>query len=57
MFLRGLIFLLLLIPLQAQVLSWGKPEDVGMSSRRLAQLDEVIEASIAQNETPGRWCW
>jgi len=53
MFLRGLIFLLLLLPLQAQVLSWGKPEDVGMSSRRLAQLDEVIEASIAQNETPG----
>jgi len=53
MFLRGLIFLLLLNPLQAQVLSSGKPEDVGMSSERLAQLDEVIEASIAQEETPG----
>ncbi len=53
MFLRGLIFLLLLNPLQAQVLSSGKPEDVGMSSKRLAQLDEVIETSIAQEETPG----
>ncbi|MFB3067681.1 MAG: serine hydrolase domain-containing protein [Acidobacteriota bacterium] len=53
MFLRGLIFLLLLNPLQAQVLSSGKPEDVGMSSKRLAQLDEVIETSIAQKETPG----
>ncbi len=53
MFLRGLIFLLLLNPLPAQVLSSGKPEDVGMSSERLAQLDEVIEASIAQEETPG----
>ncbi len=53
MFLRGLIFLLLLNPLQAQVLSSGKPEDVGMSSDRLAQLDEVIEAAITQEETPG----
>jgi CubicO group peptidase (beta-lactamase class C family) len=53
MFLRGLIFLLLLNPLQAQVLSSGKPEDVGMSSERLAQLDEVLEASIAEEETPG----
>ena len=53
MFFRELIFLLLLNPLQAQVLSSGKPEDVGMSSKRLAQLDEVIETSIAQEETPG----
>ncbi|MFB3142168.1 MAG: serine hydrolase domain-containing protein [Acidobacteriota bacterium] len=53
MFLRGLIFLLLLNPIQAQVLSSGKPEDVGMSSERLARLDEVIEASIAQEEIPG----
>ncbi len=53
MFSRGLIFLLLLNPLQAQVLSSGKPEDVGMSSERLAQLDEVLEASITEEETPG----
>jgi len=53
MFLKGLIFLLLLNPVQAQVLSLGKPEDVGMSSERLAQLDEVIEAAITQAETPG----
>ena len=53
MFLRGLIFLLLLNPVQAQILSLGKPEDVGMSSERLARLDEVIEASIAEDETPG----
>ena len=53
MFLRGLIFFLLLNPLQAQVLSSGRPEDVGMSSERLAQLDEVLEASITEEETPG----
>ncbi len=53
MFLRGLICLLLLNPVQAQALSLGKPEDVGMSSERLAQLDEVIEAAITQEETPG----
>jgi len=53
MFLRGLIFLLLLNPLQAQVLSSGRPEDVGMSSERLARLDEVLEASITEEETPG----
>ena len=53
MFLRGLIFLLLLNPLQAQVLSSGRPEDVGMSSERLARLNEVLEASITEEETPG----
>lgn len=51
--LRGLIFLLLLNPVQGQVLSSGKPEDVGMSSERLTELDEVIEAAITKKETPG----
>ncbi len=53
MFLRGLIFLLLLNPLQAQVLSSGRAEDVGMSSERLARLDEVLDTSITEKETPG----
>ncbi|MCZ6767939.1 MAG: serine hydrolase [Acidobacteria bacterium] len=52
-FWRALSFLIFLNTVQAQVLTPGKPEEVGMSSERLARLDEVVQEAITQGETPG----
>lgn len=40
-------------PAHAQRLEIGRPSEVGMSSSRLAVLDQVIVESIAEEETPG----
>lgn len=53
MFFPAMILLLLCVTVQGQVLSWGKPEEVGMSSERLARLDEVVQAAIEEEEVPG----
>ena len=50
---RTLMLLLLLTSIQAQTLSPGTPEEAGMSSDRLARVDEVVKAAIAEEETPG----
>ena len=47
------IVLLFSVTVHAQVLSWGKPEEVGMSSERLARLDEVLREAINKGEVPG----
>ena len=53
MLLRLLILLVVIGGLQAQPLSLASPEEVGMSSARLARLDEVIQRAIEEEETPG----
>jgi hypothetical protein len=37
----------------AQALPSAKPEDVGLSSERLAKVTEVIKGEIAKNRYPG----
>jgi CubicO group peptidase (beta-lactamase class C family) len=37
----------------AQTLPMAKPEEVGLSSERLARLTETLRANIAKNEIPG----
>ena len=53
MLLRWLILLVAIGGLRAQPLSLASPEEVGMSSARLARLDEVILRAIQEKETPG----
>lgn len=53
MHLRLLILFVAIFGLQAQPLSLARPEEVGMSSMRLARLDEVIQRAIEEEETPG----
>ena len=38
---------------QAQTLSPGRPEEVGMSTQRLQRLNGVLEAAIERQEIPG----
>lgn len=47
------VLFLLLSPLRAHTLELGQPGEVGMSAQGLARLDEVVEAAIANQETPG----
>ena len=53
MFLRLLVFFMVMGVLHAQPLAPGNPEEVGMSSERLARLDEVVQAAIEEGDTPG----
>jgi len=53
MLLRGLILLVVIGGIQAQPLSLASPEEVGMSSARLARLDAVIQRAIQEKDTPG----
>jgi CubicO group peptidase (beta-lactamase class C family) len=53
MLLRLLVLFVATVGLQAQPLSWALPEEVGMSSARLARLDEVIQRAVLEGETPG----
>ena len=53
MLLRWLFLLVAIGGLWAQPLSLASPEEVGMSSARLARLDEVILRAIQEEETPG----
>ena len=53
-FLGGLLGLLMWTAVQAAGgLATAKPEEVGMSTERLARLDGVLEAAIENEETPG----
>ena len=52
-FFPAMIFLLFSVTVRAQVLSWGEPEELAMSSERLARLDEVVQATIEEEEVPG----
>ena len=52
-FFKFLILVLLSGTVQAQVLSWGEPEKVGMSRERLSKLDEVVQQAIEKGEIPG----
>ncbi|MEE8349594.1 MAG: serine hydrolase domain-containing protein [Acidobacteriota bacterium] len=53
MLLRLLVWWVAIGGLQAQILSLASPEEVGMSSLRLARLDQVIQRAIEEEETPG----
>ncbi len=48
-----LSWLCLVSPAVGQVLQMTQPEEVGVSVERLKRLDDVIQASIAEEETPG----
>lgn len=48
-----LIWISQISPTAGQVLQMAHPEVVGVSAERLKRLDEVIQASIAEEETPG----
>jgi len=49
-----------LLPLQALAAGLpaaAKPEDVGLSSARLAVLERTLRAEIEQGRIPAPWCW
>ncbi|MDC6367317.1 MULTISPECIES: serine hydrolase domain-containing protein [Flavobacteriaceae] len=49
-----LIFMLFAgLSLNAQVLTTGSPEEVGMSSERLKRMDNMLQSAISKNEIPG----
>lgn len=52
-FLRYLVIVLLIAPLQAQTLPKAKPEEVGLSTERLQRINEVIQRYIDSNQISG----
>ena len=50
---RFLLYMLLALPLAAATLPGAKPQDVGMSSTRLARIHETIQSHIDAHDISG----
>jgi len=53
MFWKLLTPFLFLSLVQAQVLTSGSPQEVGMSGERLSRIDGIVHSAIERNEVPG----
>ena len=53
MFWKLLTPILFLTLVQAQVLTSGSPQEVGMSGERLSRIDGIVHSAIERNEVPG----
>lgn len=53
MFWKLLTPFLFLTLVQAQVLTSGSPQEVGMSGKRLSRIDGIVHSAIERNEVPG----